>query len=174
MADYKVTDTELTSIANAIRAKGGTQAQLEFPTGFVSAVNAIPTGGGSNYSDILNFEQGTVVSATSSDKTNILYPNMKASSNTRIRSQTLFPIIVGATYALYFNDDVYDVCLQPFNWDAGAWGAQPDANVYNVWKGSFSFMGRGGYIAIVIRRKDGADITPSEFSSIAFTIAIEK
>lgn len=47
MADYKVTDTELTSIANAIRTKGGTQAQLEFPTGFVSAVQAIPTGGGS-------------------------------------------------------------------------------------------------------------------------------
>lgn len=46
MADYKVTDTELTSIANAIRTKGGTQAQLEFPTGFVSAVQAIPTGGG--------------------------------------------------------------------------------------------------------------------------------
>lgn len=45
MADYKVTDTELTSIANAIRTKGGTQAQLEFPTGFLSAVQAIPTGG---------------------------------------------------------------------------------------------------------------------------------
>ena len=29
MADYKVTDTELTSIANAIRTKGGTQASLE-------------------------------------------------------------------------------------------------------------------------------------------------
>lgn len=46
MADYKVTDTELTSIANAIRTKGGTQSQLEFPTGFVSAVQAIPTGSG--------------------------------------------------------------------------------------------------------------------------------
>jgi hypothetical protein len=46
VADYKVTDIELTSIANAIRTKGGTQAQLEFPTGFVSAVQAIPTGGG--------------------------------------------------------------------------------------------------------------------------------
>ena len=46
MADYKVTDSELTSIANAIRTKGGTQSQLVFPTGFVSAVNAIPTGGG--------------------------------------------------------------------------------------------------------------------------------
>lgn len=46
MADYKVTDAELTSIANAIRTKGGTSSQLEFPNGFVSAVQAIPTGGG--------------------------------------------------------------------------------------------------------------------------------
>ena len=46
MADYKVTDTELTSIANAIRTKGGTQSQLVFPAGFVSAINAIPSGGG--------------------------------------------------------------------------------------------------------------------------------
>lgn len=46
MANYLTTDTELTSIANAIRTKGGTQAQLTYPTGFVSAINAIPTGGG--------------------------------------------------------------------------------------------------------------------------------
>lgn len=36
----------LTSIANAIRTKGGTVAQLSFPTGFVNAVNAISGGGG--------------------------------------------------------------------------------------------------------------------------------
>lgn len=46
MADYLVTDTELTSIADAIRAKGGTSADLEFPTEFVQAINDIPTGGG--------------------------------------------------------------------------------------------------------------------------------
>lgn len=44
MANYITTDTELTSIANAIRAKGGTNAQLVFPTGFVSAIQAIQTG----------------------------------------------------------------------------------------------------------------------------------
>lgn len=44
--DYKVTDTELVSVANAIRTKGGTQAQLEFPTGFVSAIGNISGGGG--------------------------------------------------------------------------------------------------------------------------------
>ena len=47
MADYKVTDTQLTSIANAIRTKGETSAPLEFPTGFVTAVQNIPTGGSS-------------------------------------------------------------------------------------------------------------------------------
>lgn len=46
MADYKVTDTQLSSIANAIRTKGGTSATLVFPSGFVSAVENIPTGGG--------------------------------------------------------------------------------------------------------------------------------
>ena len=46
MADYLTTDTELTSVANAIRAKGGTSASLTYPNGFVSAIQAIPTGGG--------------------------------------------------------------------------------------------------------------------------------
>ena len=47
MANYLVTDTELTSIADAIRTKGGTSASLEFPTEFVSAIGNIPSGGGS-------------------------------------------------------------------------------------------------------------------------------
>lgn len=44
MADYKVSGTNLTSIANAIRAKGGIGASLEFPDGFVTAIANIPTG----------------------------------------------------------------------------------------------------------------------------------
>ncbi len=46
MANYLTTDTELTSIANAIRAKGGTADPLEFPDEFVQAIGAIPSGGG--------------------------------------------------------------------------------------------------------------------------------
>lgn len=45
MADYLTTDTELTSIANAIRTKGGTSASLTYPAGFVTAINNIPAGG---------------------------------------------------------------------------------------------------------------------------------
>lgn len=59
MANYKVSDTELTSIANAIRTKGGTGASLPFPDGFVSAVQNIPTGGGSTLISKSITENGT-------------------------------------------------------------------------------------------------------------------
>lgn len=48
MSNYIVSDTDLTSVANAIRTKGGTSAQLAFPAEFVSAIADIPSGGGSN------------------------------------------------------------------------------------------------------------------------------
>ena len=44
LVDSTQLDSDLTSIANAIRTKGGTSADLAFPAGFVSAVQAIPTG----------------------------------------------------------------------------------------------------------------------------------
>jgi len=43
MTDYLTNDTELTSIANAIRVKGGTSASLTYPSDFISAINAIET-----------------------------------------------------------------------------------------------------------------------------------
>ena len=46
MAYRKVNDISLVSIADAIRAKGGTSDALVFPDGFVSAISAIQTGGG--------------------------------------------------------------------------------------------------------------------------------
>lgn len=44
MAELLTFDTDLTAVANAIRAKGGTSAQLVYPSGFVSAIQAIQTG----------------------------------------------------------------------------------------------------------------------------------
>ena len=46
IVDYVTTNQELESVADAIRSKGGTSSPLVYPTGFVSAINAIPTGGG--------------------------------------------------------------------------------------------------------------------------------
>jgi len=55
LVDSTQLDTDLTAVANAIRTKSGTSAQLVFPSGFVSAVEAIETGGGGlSLEDALN------------------------------------------------------------------------------------------------------------------------
>ena len=45
MAEYLTNTADLTAVADAIRAKGGTAAQLVYPSGFVSAIGNIQTGG---------------------------------------------------------------------------------------------------------------------------------
>lgn len=42
--DSSALESDLTSVADAIRAKGGISDSLSFPTGMVSAINSIPTG----------------------------------------------------------------------------------------------------------------------------------
>ena len=44
--DSSQLDSDLTSVANAIRTKGGTSASLVFPLGFISAIGDISGGGG--------------------------------------------------------------------------------------------------------------------------------
>lgn len=43
MAEYLTNTADLTAVADAIRAKGGTAKQLVYPSGFVSAIQAIKT-----------------------------------------------------------------------------------------------------------------------------------
>lgn len=45
LVDSTQLDSDLTSVANAIRTKGGTSASLAFPADFISAINAISGGG---------------------------------------------------------------------------------------------------------------------------------
>lgn len=54
LVDSSQLDSDLTSVANAIRTKGGTSAQLAFPSDFVSAINAISGGGGYTADDWLD------------------------------------------------------------------------------------------------------------------------
>ena len=46
MTTYLADSADLTDVADAIRAKGGTSAALAWPGGFVDAIGAIETGGG--------------------------------------------------------------------------------------------------------------------------------
>ena len=48
MAEYLTNTTDLTKVASAIRAKGGTSDSLVYPDGFVTAIQAIQTGGGTS------------------------------------------------------------------------------------------------------------------------------
>lgn len=54
MADYIVTSGELTTVANAIRAKNGTSSNLSWPDGFVSGISSGSGGGGSSDFSIAN------------------------------------------------------------------------------------------------------------------------
>ncbi len=45
MAEYLTNTTDLTKVASAIREKGGTSDPLVYPDGFISAIQAIQTGG---------------------------------------------------------------------------------------------------------------------------------
>lgn len=59
MADYLVTDTELTSIADAIRTKKGLSSSttMAFPDGFVSKINNMQ----------ISFDQRTVIKTVNGD-----------------------------------------------------------------------------------------------------------
>lgn len=57
MANYKVVDShrldaDLTTVADAIRAKSGASAALAFPEGFVASVSKIPTGSGTELPEL--------------------------------------------------------------------------------------------------------------------------
>lgn len=69
MSNYLVSDTDLTSVANAIRTKGGTSAQLEFPTDFVSAIGDIP----SESDDFIETMQETLTSDESFSLTSTIF-----------------------------------------------------------------------------------------------------
>lgn len=63
LVDSTQLDADLTSVANAIRTKGGTSASLAFPSEFVSAIQSIPSGGGGMPSGYEQYETLAVNSA---------------------------------------------------------------------------------------------------------------
>ena len=59
MSWYKTASTDLASVADAIRTKGGTSSDLTFPGEFVSAIMAIPTGGSNMQTKSQSFTPST-------------------------------------------------------------------------------------------------------------------
>ena len=91
MSNYLVTDTELTSIANAIRTKGGTSGTLAFPSDFVEAIGDIPSGGGGiSWDDIatLAAPSGDIV-LTVNSVGNYAFAYMNPSYNWTVRGDSV-------------------------------------------------------------------------------------
>ena len=64
MADYLTTDTDLTAVADAIRAKTGGSASLAFPAGFISEIGNISGGGNTDLADAdMDFVYGEITPA---------------------------------------------------------------------------------------------------------------
>ena len=66
MTEYLTNTTDLTKVASAIRKKGGTTAQLIYPDGFVTAIQAIQTG--TELQIIVTVTSGATVTATKGSK----------------------------------------------------------------------------------------------------------
>lgn len=67
MAEYLTNTADLTAVADAIRVKGGTAAQLVYPDGFVTAIQAIQTG--APLQIVVTTSAGATVTATKGSKT---------------------------------------------------------------------------------------------------------
>ena len=66
VVDSASLDSKLTQVADAIRAKGNTGADLQFPSGFISAIQAIQTG--TELQIIVSVTSGATVTATKGSK----------------------------------------------------------------------------------------------------------
>ena len=106
LVDSAQLDFDLTSVANAIRAKSGGSGQLAFPSGFVSEIGNIPSGG--NFTLIgqatLNLEEYTNTQTDETIDTGINISNtdyawgyITVTCDTAITTSTEW----GATFAIF-------------------------------------------------------------------------
>lgn len=105
-----VVDKEsLVSVADAIRTKGGTTEDLEFPQGFVDAVGAIESGGGTE--EIITITTATtstqeaynIFSAFKNDNEKvILFVNTKTIDNMSINNLGMFAVLSGTSMSAAF------------------------------------------------------------------------
>ena len=101
MAIYRTNTEELTSIADAIRAKTGSNSSLVYPTGFVSAINGIITDSQAPYNLLgKNVELvDTVYDQTIALKDTSFDASAVTTSNTNIMNYSILsPIQLSATY----------------------------------------------------------------------------
>lgn len=142
MTEYLVQAEDMIAVADAIRTKNGTDAQLVFPSGFVSAVQAIETGGGNGVdvvmtSTITNAGELQAALAAGSGVTQFTFAIKSYKNGAPIQNQICCGAYVGvnagenAGVGVRYRDNKYAVM--------NGWGAQYDAavtigDIYTVWE----------------------------------------
>ena len=108
--EYSVNQSDLVSVANAIREKGGTSETLVFPDGFVGAVQAIQAGGGGNASVF-----GSITPASNGPIT--ITHNFGDGYNTvqKVRGKTTILIVAAADKNI--SAGVYSMCSVGMTYD---------------------------------------------------------
>lgn len=94
MAEYLVNSEDLTIVVDAIRAKSETDAQLAFPGGFTSAIQAIAVGGGLTIS-------GTNLHNASTDTEDYYVEQGVETAYHGWRVTDYIPIEAGVVYAFF-------------------------------------------------------------------------
>lgn len=120
MADYLVTDTELTAVADAIRTKGGTSAALEWPDGYSQAVAAIPTG-------ITPTGTISITDNGSYDVTNYASATVSVSGGGVETAHIYADLSIGGS--AYYTNANGEVCTEQVDYDTGTVGINDDAIV---------------------------------------------
>ena len=141
MGAYIVKSSDLTAVADAIRTKGGTSAALTFPSGFVTAVENIPSGGGntdyaiccnyslytSNYRSVTtdgSYGPTVTTRETRAAAGDYVYIARNSSMSARVEN-----VDTGDTVTAYYFDE-YNLNLSK----GGTPPPDPGANIITVWR----------------------------------------
>ena len=109
LVDSTQLDADLTSVANAIRAKSGGSSQLAFPSGFVSEIGNIPSGGQSPVYGVYNIYiqgnagQGTVVEGVFPDLTTLNLFAESAGTITRVDLTSQKTVTIISSCSVQYN-----------------------------------------------------------------------
>lgn len=131
-------DADLAAVADAIRTKGGTDAQLAFPSGFVSAVKAIETGGGNGVdvvmtSTITNAVEFQAAIELGSGVTQFVFAVKSYKNGAPIQNQIGCGayVGVGAGVGVRYRDSKY---ASMYGWNSQFDAAVTIGDIYTVWE----------------------------------------
>lgn len=181
LMNYITTDSELTSIASAIRTKTGTSASLVYPSGFVNAIETIPTGGSIKFPTVrsdaelvkqysldhfLVRDDGITLPTTAptAEKVNLIESEELPDITTDAANYKYFVSQRAIAYPTYssseiargrFEYGISESCMEALAFDGGEFIALVDSGKKYV-NGAYTFIGTSQYRGVYFTSSNGA------------------